>query len=863
MNKTCTNLASVRILFQSLKLDIDNANKPNTSSLIVHLLLCRVRFRSEISTLMIIILSMILLFSLIPYEAQASAGSYQIQMFAADPELNNGPFLPTYEKLTPDFLTSPGTAGRYSDPLPNAVCYATQSKIDGVNTLNPKNMVLGQIVPFEISIDVKGDTAPENGIMKFNTSFSTNTTSGANFSIDPDYMIYAAFVDTADPGSIDPRNNARLDNYTSMLTGSGSSQNIEGTFQVSGLDNGDRVIVEIWVVLKSTIPESTTGNVQIKMLDAKTAAGDKINVGTQTVNVQKLSEFITDDADISIVKTDSPDPVIQGQNIIYTLTIKDNSVDTTAGGIIVTDTLPSNLNFVSCNVSSYTLNGNNITINVGSLSPNQSKMITIITKVNKTAPANNDTSTNSEIGTSGSEPVLYDLLNKVSETSITADSNTLNNVYYQPTNVLLVDPYLPKANFSSNVTNGSTPLSVQFYDNSINATSLIWDFGDGANSTQQNPLHTFSSAGNYTVNLTVSNTYGIDSYLAVINVTENTPIGTGNNTNNVSTSTPYINWSNPANIIFGTALSGIQLNAFSPVPGSFVYIPGSGTILGSGISFLHVDFTPIDPVNYSNTSKNVRIFVTKATPTIIWNAPAAITYGTALSSTQLDATSPIAGNFVYSPDNGTVLSAGTQTLFCTFTPYDTKNYTTNTASVSLTVNKATPEITWSNPADIIYGTALNDIQLDASSQLPGIFTYYPASGTVLSAGNYTLHVDFTPDDFVNYTDTSKDVIITVNEYLNISIAKRIKNQEATDRYNITLSLKSNMQSGESNVRVYDLVPENFTITDPVPDFNGSLGNIYYWSVSLAAGESKTVTYTLTGTGSYSLRKTFIVGVDPQ
>jgi len=43
-------------------------------------------------------------------------------------------------------------------------------------------------------------------------------------------------------------------------------------------------------------------------------------------------------------------------------------------------------------------------------------------------------------------------------------------------------------------------------------------------STQQSPIHTYSIAGNYTVNLTVSNANGIDSELATINVL---PVNTG------------------------------------------------------------------------------------------------------------------------------------------------------------------------------------------------------------------------------------------------------------------------------------------------------------------------------------------------
>ena len=78
----------------------------------------------------------------------------------------------------------------------------------------------------------------------------------------------------------------------------------------------------------------------------------------------------------------------------------------------------------------------------------------------------------------------------------------------------------------------------------------------------------------------------------------------------------------------------------------------------------------------------------KTTPTITWEAPAAITYGTALSATQLNATGSVAGSFVYTPAAGTVLGSGTHTLQADFTPTNTAAYNSATKSVSITVNKA-------------------------------------------------------------------------------------------------------------------------------------------------------------------------------
>ena len=54
----------------------------------------------------------------------------------------------------------------------------------------------------------------------------------------------------------------------------------------------------------------------------------------------------------------------------------------------------------------------------------------------------------------------------------------------------------PVAAFSASPTLGKTPLNVSFTDNQYRSpTSWKWYFGDGTNSTEQNPIHTFSKTG--------------------------------------------------------------------------------------------------------------------------------------------------------------------------------------------------------------------------------------------------------------------------------------------------------------------------------------------------------------------------------
>ena len=80
----------------------------------------------------------------------------------------------------------------------------------------------------------------------------------------------------------------------------------------------------------------------------------------------------------------------------------------------------------------------------------------------------------------------------------------------------------------------------------------------------------------------------------------------------------------------------------------------------------------------------------------------------------------------------------------------------------MNVQKAAPTITWANPANIVYGTPLSGTQLDATASVPGTFTYTPAAGTVLGAGNnQSLAVTFTPTDSTDYTGTTGSTTINI------------------------------------------------------------------------------------------------------
>ena len=65
------------------------------------------------------------------------------------------------------------------------------------------------------------------------------------------------------------------------------------------------------------------------------------------------------------------------------------------------------------------------------------------------------------------------------------------------------------ADFSATSTSGKAPLTVQFKDLSTGNPGLwLWNFGDGDTSKLQNPSHSYTQAGAYTVTLTANNDAG-------------------------------------------------------------------------------------------------------------------------------------------------------------------------------------------------------------------------------------------------------------------------------------------------------------------------------------------------------------------
>jgi PKD repeat protein len=106
-----------------------------------------------------------------------------------------------------------------------------------------------------------------------------------------------------------------------------------------------------------------------------------------------------------------------------------------------------------------------------------------------------------------SQPGVYDV-------KLTALNSVGSNTRQLSAYVNVTIPPPPTANFSATPTEGTPPLGVSFTDTTTgNPTAWLWDFGDGATSTERNPVHVYTAPGLYDVRLTASNAGGSNSRL--------------------------------------------------------------------------------------------------------------------------------------------------------------------------------------------------------------------------------------------------------------------------------------------------------------------------------------------------------------
>ena len=253
----------------------------------------------------------------------------------------------------------------------------------------------------------------------------------------------------------------------------------------------------------------------------------------------------------------------------------------------------------------------------------------------------------------------------------------------------------------------------------------------------------------------------------------------------VKKASPEIEWTNEQHLTYGASAEEIKValeNASAKfdgvtLTGEYEYTLPLTSDLQAGATDItaKVEFTPTgdDANNFESTSAEINIVVDKADPTITWeiaDEDKTFTYGTGLSDKQLNATSNGVGDIVYTDndenetvlDVDAILDAGTHTITATLPASD--NYNEATATATITVNQAATEIEWETPAPIAYGIPISSVELNATANVDGTFTYeldgQNAENQTPEVGTHSIVATFTPTSN-NYSGSTKTITLKV------------------------------------------------------------------------------------------------------
>jgi hypothetical protein len=161
---------------------------------------------------------------------------------------------------------------------------------------------------------------------------------------------------------------------------------------------------------------------------------------------------------------------------------------------------------------------------------------------------------------------------------------------------------------------------------------------------------------------------------------------------------------------------------------------------------------------YNAASGSVPITINRADATIIVSGFSGVYDGAAHGAVGT-ATGVLGENLTHLLDLGaTFTNVPGGTAHWTFS--GGTNYNTAGGDASIEITRATPLISWPQPAAVVSGTVLGATQLNATASVDGTFTYSPPAGTVLTA-TQTLSTTFTPADALNYNSATASATMTV------------------------------------------------------------------------------------------------------
>jgi len=178
------------------------------------------------------------------------------------------------------------------------------------------------------------------------------------------------------------------------------------------------------------------------------------------------------------------------------------------------------------------------------------------------------------------DPTLVTFNSSLSTADATIIKNAVKLIVFDDLAEWNIDKYDPIATFN----NSNTNEIFTFTNTSQNAISYAWDFGDGNTSTDENPVHNYTSIGDFTVTLTITNCEKTDVTTKYITV----------NALGINDENPITNFTivkNPA-----TNILEIESSKFT----SGVYTLEVYSVVGQKIINTHSTFTVNQKININS-----------------------------------------------------------------------------------------------------------------------------------------------------------------------------------------------------------------------------------------------------------------------
>ncbi len=456
--------------------------------------------------------------------------------------------------------------------------------------------------------------------------------------------------------------------------------------------------------------------------------------------------------DLSITKSDSPDPVAINTNLTYTLVVTNNGPNPSPA-TTVTDVLPAGASFISSTTTQGSCSGTStVTCNLGTVASGANATVTIVVRFSTAGTRTNTATVSSQApdtNTSNNSATATTTVNTLADLSLTKSDSP--------------DPVLVGANLTYTLTvsnaGPSAATGVTLSDPlPVGVTLLSATPSQGTCTSVSCSLGSLANGASATVIIVVTpTTVGSFSNTATVSANEPDPFTTNNSATAVTTvnkANQSITFGALANKTFGDAPFVVSATASSGLAVSFT-ASGSCTVLGSTVTLTGAGSCTITASQAGNANYNPATDVSqpftiaKAAQTITFGALPNKTFGDAPFAVSATASSSLAVSF--GTAGACTVSGSTVTLTgagsCTITasqPGDSNYNPATDVSQPFTVAKAAQTITFGALANKTFGDAGFAVSASASSSLAvsfaaaGACTVSGSTVTLTGAGSCTI-----------------------------------------------------------------------------------------------------------------------------